>query len=149
MRGHFRKHKTPSSLAGFCGVRAQMRSAFPTPPSFECIINCGLYYKFHVSPPVSPRIRFRRLHIAEVWWSLNNVSLKKVFSRSVLCQFWQKTAQTNSLCYNIVKPTINFTLARLGNLASERVYSRNCCSLKCKHIFGFYYNTTFLAMKSA
>ncbi len=25
------------------------------------------------------------------------------------------------------------------NLASERVYSRNCCSLKCKHIFGFYY----------
>ena len=40
----------------------------------------------------------------------------------------------------IVKPTINFTLARLGNLASERVYSRNCCSLKCKHIFGFYYN---------
>ena len=27
------------------------------------------------------------------------------------------------------------------NLASERVYSRNCCSLKCKHIFGFYYNT--------
>ena len=39
----------------------------------------------------------------------------------------------------IVKPTINFTLARLGNLASERVYSRNCCSLKCKHIFGFYY----------
>ena len=29
-----------------------------------------------------------------------NVSLKKVFSRSVLCQFWQKTAQTNSLCYN-------------------------------------------------
>ena len=42
--------------------------------------------------------------------------------------------------YIIVKPTINFTLARLGNLASERVYSRNCCSLKCKHIFGFYYN---------
>ena len=40
----------------------------------------------------------------------------------------------------IVKPTINFTLARLGNLASERVYSRNCCYLKCKHIFGFYYN---------
>ena len=27
------------------------------------------------------------------------------------------------------------------NLASERVYSRNCCSLKCKHIFGFYYKT--------
>ena len=25
------------------------------------------------------------------------------------------------------------------NLASESVYSRNCCSLKCKHIFGFYY----------
>ena len=32
--------------------------------------------------------------------SYHNVSLKKVFSRSVLCQFWQKTAQTNSLCYN-------------------------------------------------
>ena len=67
----------------------------------------------------------------------------------------------------IVKPTINFTLARLGmqianvkqrqilprmgkiwvstpqNLASERVYSRNCCSLKCKHIFGFYYRRLF------
>ena len=27
------------------------------------------------------------------------------------------------------------------NLASERVYSRNCCFLKCKHIFGFYYNS--------
>ena len=45
------------------------------------------------------------------------------------------------LFFIIVKPTINFTLARLGNLASERVYSRNCCSLKCKHIFGLYYNT--------
>ena len=31
------------------------------------------------------------------------------------------------------------------NLASERVYSRNCCSLKCKHIFGFYYNRQFVA----
>ena len=69
----------------------------------------------------------------------------------------------------IVKPTITFTKSevrhadrkckafslrskigfpRVGNqiwvrtpqnLASERVYSRNCCSLKCKHIFGFYY----------
>ena len=52
---------------------------------------------------------------------------------------------TFSTCF-IVKPTINWTLTRcftwaflLGNLASERVYSRNCCSLKCKHIFRFYY----------
>ena len=47
----------------------------------------------------------------------------------------------SSLPTIIVKPTINFTLARLGNLASERVCSRNCCSLKCKHIFGFYYKS--------
>ena len=59
---------------------------------------------------------------------------KPIKNMSVLHQTQNKTT--------IVKPTINFTLARLGNLASERVYSRNCCSLKCKHIFGFYYIRT-------
>ena len=33
------------------------------------------------------------------------------------------------------------------NLASERVCSRNCCSLKCKHIFGFYYKAIYSAKK--
>ena len=36
---------------------------------------------------------------------------------------------------------IAFGCVHPQNLASERVYSRNCCSLKCKHIFGLYYNT--------
>ncbi len=64
---------------------------------------------------------------------------------SVLHQSQNKTT--------IVKPTINFTKSEVRNadriwvstpqnLASERVYSRNCCSLKCKHIFGFYYIRT-------
>ena len=54
--------------------------------------------------------------------------------------YWPPTGNVPGF---IVKPTINFTLARLGNLASERVYSRNCCSLKCKHIFGFTINDIY------
>ena len=37
----------------------------------------------------------------------------------------------------IVKSIIIFTLARLGNLVSASVW--DCYSLKCEHIFGFYY----------
>ena len=34
-----RIHKTPASLARFCGVRAQMRPAFLTSPTMMCIGN--------------------------------------------------------------------------------------------------------------
>ncbi len=42
--------------------------------------------------------------------------------------------------------TIIFTLARLGNLASMMVW--DCCSLKCEHIFGFYYKFYFSEEKT-